>query len=149
MITKHLTEEEIQQYAFDQSSVGEEINKHVLLCEECSSRVESYQLLFTGLKDQPQPVFDFDLSELILSQLPQPKPKVLPENFLLYLVIFIAIFSAGTVSYIFREYLLSLFAGITPFLIYLIGSTAIIILIGLIIDMYKNYQKKMNTLDFY
>lgn len=149
MITKHLTEEEIQQYAFDRSAVGEEINKHVLLCEECSASIESYQLLFTGIKEQTQPAFDFNLSELVLSQLPQHKPTILPENFFVYLVVFIPIVLACVLSYVFRGYLLSLFAGITPFLIYLIGSTAIIILIALSIDMYKSYQKKMNSLDFY
>ncbi len=149
MITKHLTDEEIQQYAFDRSSIENRITGHIHQCEDCKARAENYRLLFTGIKEQPQPSFDFDLAELVLSQLPQPKSKALPGNFFVYLLVFVAISMAGILCYVFREYLFSLFAGITPFLILLIGTTGIIVLIALSADMYKTYKKKMNTLDFY
>lgn len=149
MITKHLTDEEIQEYPLDRLNAKPGIIEHAELCEECKKRIAAYQLLFTGIKEQPQPVFEFNLSELVVSKLPQPKPAYLPDNRFVYLLGFIAIILTGILSYIFRGYLLSLFSGITPFLIYLITTTVITILIVLIIDMYKNYQKKMSVLDFY
>jgi predicted lipid-binding transport protein (Tim44 family) len=149
MITKHLTDEEIQLFALDKASSEPVIPEHLLLCEECKAKVAAYQSLFTAIKEQQQPAFDFNLSELILLQLPQPKPKPLPENFFVFLLAFMAILLTGVFAYIFRGYLLSLFAGIKDLLIYLIATTVITVLIVLVIDMYKNYQKKMSSLDFY
>jgi hypothetical protein len=148
MITKHLTEEEIQQYALDRSDCETKVIEHIHSCEECKLKAAAYQLLFTGIKEQPQPSFDFDLSELVLEQL-RPSESKMPDSFLVYLLSFVVILLAGTLLYIFRGYLLNLFVGITPLLIYLIVATAIIVLAALCVDMYKTYQRKMRQLDFY
>ncbi|MBK5272679.1 MAG: hypothetical protein JJE22_16895, partial [Bacteroidia bacterium] len=137
MITKHLTDEEIQEYTLDRLSSIPKMIEHVELCEECKARVAAYRMLFTSIKEQPTPAFDFNLSELVVSKLPQPKPAYAPDNRFVYMLGFIAIILTGILSYIFRGYLLSLFSGITPFLIYLITTTVITILIVLTIDMYK------------
>jgi len=149
MITKHLSDEEIQEYALDRLNTNPKMTEHVELCEECKVKVTAYRMLFTSIKEQPTPAFDFNLSDLIVSKLPKPKPAYLPDNRFVYLLGFIAIILTGILTYIFRGYLLSLFSGITPFLIYLITTSVITILIILVVDMYKNYQKKMSVLDFY
>jgi hypothetical protein len=149
MITKHLTDDEIQQYALDISDCETKIVEHAQLCEECKARVATYHILFAGISQQQEPAFDFNLSELVLAQLSPPKSKFSPECLLIYLLAFVIIFLAGILTYLFRGHLLSLFAGITPLLIYLIVTTAIIVLIALGADLYKTYQEKMSTLDFH
>lgn len=149
MITKHLTDDEIQQYALHRLNCETKIVEHIQLCEECMAKAATYQLLFTSIKQQPEPAFDFNLSELVLAQLSAPKPRVLPDNFFVYLLASVTILFAGTLIYLFREYLANLFTGIPPLLIYLIVTTVITVLIVLGIDMYKSYQKKMSLLDFY
>ena len=148
MIIKHLTDEAVQQYALDSPGCEPKVIEHVQSCEECKLKVEAYQLLFTGIKEQPQPSFDFNLSELVLAQLCSSESR-LPDSFLVYSLAFVVILLAGTLSYVFRGYLLSLFVGISPLLTYLIATTAIIVLTALGADMYKTYQKKMRLLDFY
>jgi hypothetical protein len=149
MLTKHLTDDEIQQYALDRSNCETKIVEHVQLCEACKAKAATYHLLFTGIKQQAAPAFDFNLSELVLTQLPTPKSSFLPESFWVYLLALCGILLTGVLLYFIRGYVVILFTGITPFLIYLIITTFITILIILSTDMYKSYQKKMSTLDFY
>ena len=149
MIAKHLTDDEIQQYALDKTGCELSIAQHIQHCEACEAKVETYQLLFSGIKQQPKPAFDFDVSELVLAQLAPGKPWFSKERSFVYLLASVTILLTGTLSYIFRGYLASLFSGITTLLMYLISTTVLTVLILLGIDMYKNYQKKMNVLDFY
>lgn len=146
MLNRHLSEEEIQQYTLDESHAGPGIGEHVRLCEACKTKVETYRLLFTGINQQPEPRFDFDLSELVLAQLPSPAKKSAADRTIIYLLSAIIIALTGILLYFFNDYLFILFSGFAPLLSYLIIPSLIIIMILLGIDMYKNYQKKMNAL---
>lgn len=149
MLTKHLTDDEIQLYALDDQGCEIKIIEHIKLCSQCKARAEAYQLLFTGIKQQPEPSFNFDLSALVLAQLPSPGAVPSRNNLAVYLFIFIGIVLMGTLFYIFRDYTITLFAGIASLVIYLILITVLTILVVLCFDLYKNYQKKMGALDFY
>lgn len=149
MLTNHLIDDDIQQYALDGSNCEPEIIVHVQSCETCKARVTTYQLLFSAIRKQPEPAFDFDLAGLVLPQLPAAKSRSTSDNILVYLFSLVTVVLTGTLVYLFREYLTNLFTGITSLLLYLIATTVITILSLLCIDMYKSYQKKMNALDFY
>lgn len=150
MLTKHLTEEELQLYALNSSACEAAIESHVQLCEECKAKISSYQLLFTGIKEQPAPSFDFDLSKAVLSQLPlsvsTQKEKVFNP---VYLLIAGAVLITGIAILLFNRYLPGLLVNILPLLLYLVVPSVIIMLVMLIIDMHKTYRKKMVSLDFY
>jgi len=148
MVIKHLTDDEVQQYAVDKSNSEKRIGEHIHLCEECRSKVEVYQLLITGIKQQPQPAFDFDLSKIVLQQLPSPKTLVANDNALIWIFGFMGIAFLGGAIYFFLSYF-DLFEGIKTIFIYLIAITAITVLLYVIIDMYKKYQKEMKVLDLY
>ena len=149
MITKHLTDEEVQQYALDSSNCETGFAEHVQFCPECKARVVAYQLLFSAIKQQPEPVFEFDLSKLVVAQLPAATRRFLPAYFAEYALVFAGLLLTGALLYFFRGYMAALFAGTTPLTIYLIVTTAIITLATVSIDMYTGYKKKMSTLDFY
>jgi len=148
MVTKHLTDDEVQQYAVDKSYCEKRIDAHLHLCEQCRSKVEVYQLLITGIKQQPQPAFNFDLSELVVQQLPSPKEKT-SDRFLLWVLLFTAIGFIGTVLYYFEGLFVYLFNGIAAIFIYLMIITALTVFTGLFIDMYKKYDSEMKLLDSY
>src|SRR6187402_2229048 len=99
MVIKHLTDDEVQQYAVDKSNSEKRIGEHIHLCEECRSKVEVYQLLITGIK--PQPAFDFDLSKIVLQQLPSPKTLVANDNALIWIFGFMGIAFLGGAIYFF------------------------------------------------
>ena len=110
-------------------------------------KVEVYQSLITGIKQQPQPAFDFDLAEIVLEQLPAPKTKLSYDRMLIGVVAFICMTLTGTVLYYFRDYFTYLFDGLTTILVILIAVSAVTVLAGLYIDMYKKYRREMNVLD--
>ena len=148
MVTKHLTDDEVQQFVIDKPNCEKRITEHIHLCEECRSKVEVYQLLITGIKQQPQPAFDFDLSKMVLQQLPSSKTSIANDNALIWIFGFMGIAFLGGAIYLFQSYF-DLFEGIKTIFIYLIAITAITVLVYLIIEMYKKYQKEMKVLDLY
>lgn len=148
MVTKHLMDDEVQQYAVDKSNCEKRIAEHIHLCGECRSKVEVYQLLITGIKQQPQSTFDFDLSKMVLQQLPSPKTTIANDKALIWIFGLMGIAFLGGAIYVFQRYF-DLFEGIKTIFIYLIVITAITVLVYLLIDMYKKYQKEMKVLDLY
>ena len=148
MVTKHLTDNEVQQYAVDKFTCEKRIDEHVHLCEECRSKVEVYQLLITGIRQQPQPAFNFNLSELVVQQLPSPKEKT-NDRLLLWLLLFMSIGFIGAIFYYFEGSFDYLFRGIAAIFIYLMIITALTVFTGLFLDMYKKYSNEMKLLDSY
>jgi len=147
MVTKHLTDDEVQQYAVDKTNCEKRIAEHIHLCEKCRTKAEVYQLMFTGIKQQPQPVFDFDLSASVLKQLPVSQAKAASDKLFTWILIFISVGFLATVAYYFRSYTASMFEGVATILIYLIAISAITVIAALVFDMYKKYQKEMKILD--
>ena len=147
MVIKHLTDDEVQRYVVDKQHCEVKIVEHIHYCEVCRTKIEVYQLLITGIKQQPQPAFDFDLSKMVLQQLPSPKTTIANDKALILIFGFMGIAFLGGAIYLFISYF-DLFEGIKTIFIYLIAITAITVLVYLIIDMYKKYQKEMKVLDF-
>jgi len=148
MVIKHLSDDEVQHYAVDKPNCEKRIAEHIHLCEECRSKVEVYQLLITGIRQQPQPAFNFNLSELVVQQLPAPKEKT-SDSLLLWVLLFIGIGFIGAIFYYFEGSFDYLFRGIAAIFIYLIIITALTIITGLFIAMYKKYDSEMKLLDSY
>ena len=148
MVTKHLTDDEVQQYVVDRQHCEMKIVEHIHICGECKLKAEIYQSLVTGIKGQLQPTFNFDLSALVVQQLPSVKQKT-NDRLLLWVLLFIGIGFMGGVFYYFEGSFVYLFRGIAAIFIYLIIITALTVITGLFIDMYKRYNSEMKLLDSY
>ena len=157
MISKHLSDADIQQYVSDKTYCGADTIAHILECEHCRAKAETYRLIFSGIKQQPKPSFDFDLSGLILTQISPAKPAFLLNSLQGYLVaiIAVAVFGMGGYMYrahalrLFKKYILSIVSGISPVVISLVITTALTILIFQSIELFKKYQRKIDDLNFY
>jgi anti-sigma factor RsiW len=147
MLNNHLTDDEVQQYVLDKETETE-VSSHVKQCAACRARVETYQLLFTALGQQAEPAFDFNLSELVLAQIPSQKRRFSRDTVLVYMLAWAVIVLTAVVLYLFRNDLAQLLPDITPILGYLVIPSVVTVMVLLCIDMYKNYQNKMNELDF-
>lgn len=147
MRTKHLSEQEIQLCALDEPACGKDITEHVQACAACRAEVQTYLQLFSAFRDHPKPVFSFDLSGLVLQQLPKAKPGFSLNSFMVFLLVSIAMAAIGIPAYLFRKYLANMFTGILPMTLYLILMTAIVILIFQGTEMYRKYQKQINALN--
>jgi hypothetical protein len=149
MINKHLADAEIQQYVLQKANADAAITDHIRHCINCKIKTEQYRLLLDGIKEQEKPAFDFNLADLVMEQLPGHQPAVVNENPFFYFIVFIACLSFCVGCYFFGNKLLNLFGGITPILGGLILTTVASLLVFLCIDMYKRYQIKMRSLNFY
>ena len=148
MLTKHCTDEEIQQYAIAKEHGEKWIAGHIHVCSECRIKMEVYQLLITGIKQQPKPAFDFDLAAMVLQQLPLPKLKASTDKWLIWQLASIGLGFIGVAYYFLADYF-DFLKEIQSILIYLIVITAITILAYVLMDMYKKYRQEMKVLDLY
>src|SRR5579871_1206321 len=157
MTDKHLSDADIQQYVLDKSNCDAEIIAHVHSCEYCDAKTETYQLLFSEIKQEPKPVFDFDVSELIIAQLPSEKAQVskrYPVGYLIACFLAVAVLITGYLNktllhVLFKKYVLNISLGILKLSLYLVVTTALAILIFQSVDLYKKYQQKADDLNFY
>ena len=147
---KHLTDDEIQLYVDDKKQCGIELTQHINSCETCKARLETYQLVIKGIQQQPQPSFDFNLSELVLSQLPPQSIKASNDKSLSWIFISIGTLLIAGVSIYFSEYMSALFKNFgTTILVYLMAVSAITITGVLFLDLYKKYNRQIKLLDTY
>jgi hypothetical protein len=144
----HPSEKEIQQFSIDKSGCDTAAILHIETCEVCMAEVAHYQFLFTEISQQNKAAFDFDLSALVLPQLPIAKSRLSPDQFISgFLIFFISCF-VGVPLVLFNKYILNMFSDISPFFIYAIIGSATVIVIYKTLGMYKKYQKQMQLLNF-
>ena len=148
MVANHLSDVEVQQYVVDRQHCEIRIVDHMRLCGDCKLKAEIYQSLVTGITQQAQPTFSFDLSALVVQQLPTPKENA-SERLLIRLLLCIGIAVIGAGVYFFEGSFVYLFKGVAASLIYRIVITAVTVCIGLFIDMYNKYNNEMKLLDSY
>jgi hypothetical protein len=148
MTDKHLSEDAIQQYVLDKPGCEPGITGHVEACEHCRTSVATYESLFSGVRQQSKPEFDFDLSGLVLAQLPRRKPRFAPGIVLAPLLALTICGAAGVPLYLFRKDLSWLFAGVLPMAMYLILITAVTFLAFQLMEMVRKYRKQMKALNY-
>ncbi len=157
MITKHLSDFDIQQWVLDKTNCDENIIEHIHECEHCKTKAEAYQLLFSEIKEQPKPAFDFNLSEIILPQISPAQPAFQRNGLMKLIIASFAIAAIGIASYLYKiqfnifykKYILDITSSISKGVMYLLLTSAFTLLIFQSIALYKKYQRKIDDLNFY
>jgi len=147
MISKHLSEDDIQQYVSDSLLCEQSIIEHIDSCDACKEKAETYQILFSGIEQQAKSAFEFNLADLVLSQLEPSKPKFSWAIFVVYLFVGIGIFAILGFCIFSSKYLSSSFTGTSTLFIYLIAAITVITLLFQGFDIFRKYQKQMNALN--
>lgn len=146
MLNKHLTDGEIQEFLLEGSQSDTGLAKHLEICPECRERVAAYELLFAGIGELEKPVFEFNLAELVVARLPGRQMETVRDRLPVFVLVFVAVLLIG-MGFVFRQYLALLFAGMASLAIYLMIIGVMVMLAFFCLDMYKNYQRKMQALD--
>jgi predicted anti-sigma-YlaC factor YlaD len=149
MKTNHLLESEIQQYSLDRLNCDKHIIDHIQSCETCREKAEAYAVIFSDIKDQLEPAFDFDLTDLVMKQLPQAKPNVIVDKTMIFVLSFIALIAVGFTVVFFWSYFSELMTKITPMLIYFVSTCVVSLMIFMGIDLFSEYHKKLKILNYY
>ncbi len=144
----HPSEKEIQQYSLAKPDSNPEVIAHIDSCPDCQAEVSIYEMLFSKIKEQPAPAFDFNLQELILSKLPKTHRRLSTEDIIAGFLIFFTCVCIAIPVYIYRKIILNTFIDIPPIFIYSIIISTTGILIFKILSLYKKYLKQMHLLNF-
>ena len=143
MKNEHMNETEIQQYVLDKDSCDINIIAHIDQCPKCKTEVDIYELLFAEIKKQPDPVFEFDIANLVMQQLPQ-KQNFSFDKYFIALLLGVLITVLSVLIYLTNQYFPTVFNGISSIQFSLIMVTILLISIFIYLDMNKNYQNQMN-----
>ena len=143
MKNKHVNEIEIQQYVLCKDDCDTIIIEHINHCGKCKAEVETYELLFAAIKKQPNPIFEFDIANLVMQQLPD-KHFFSIDRFLITLLSGVTITVLSILIYLTNIYFPTVFNGISLIQFSLIMVTILLISIYIYIDMKRNYNSKMN-----
>jgi hypothetical protein len=146
MITGHPTEEQVHAHALDPAASPAGIHQHIGSCETCQASASRYRILFSALRDQPEPVFDFDVAELVLSALPSPKTK---RSWTPYLSVMMLVVITGIPIYLFKENIVNLFSGMSQFFAYVSVGSALIFLLVRLVQIIKTYHKRFDILNHF
>ena len=149
MIAEHLSEEELQQYIPDPEACAGSVIEHLGSCEACMGRAKTYQLLYAGIRQQPKPVFEFDLAELVITRLQQPIPFHSFYSRGIYHYLLIGLTCVLALSFLFHEYLAGLFIRYSNLLLYLFIATTSIVLLFQCIEIYGKYRKQIRVLNVF
>lgn len=172
----HPSEMELQQYALEPSGCNPETLEHMEACPRCRAEAAAYRLLFTGISEQPEANFDFDLSAAVLSRLPIGTGKFTyepPAELSLetpgsvgevgrigagentprfgpgaWAMGFLCCCTVVIPLYLFRKNIGSMFDGMSLFFMYSAAAAAGIIVLSRLIGMYKKYLRQMEALNF-
>ena len=143
MKNKHLNEIEIQQYVLAKGNCDINIVEHINHCQKCKAEVEIYELLFAAIKEEQNPVFKFDLADLVMQQVSE-KQNVSFYKYLIAILSGVLIAVISILIYLINRYFPTLFNGISLIQFSLIIVTILLISIFIYIDMNKNYKDQMN-----
>lgn len=144
MSKNHLTEIDIQLYSISKTEVPLEISQHLATCQDCQNRVKVYQLIFSEVEKLPIATFDFDVSNLVLSQISNPRKKLLWEDLIVYFLMGLAVLISGVSLY----NLGGVFSGANSIGISLMILISLSIVIIFSVDFYKKYKNQEEILNF-
>lgn len=143
MKNKHINEIEIQQYVLGKDDCDTIIIEHINHCQKCKTEVDNYVLLFAAIKEEPHPVFEFDIANLVMQQLPE-KQNFSIDKYLITLLSGVSIAFLLILSYLINKFFPTVFNGISSIQFSLIMVTILLISIFIYFDMNKNYKNQMN-----
>lgn len=149
MISKHLSDTDIQEYILGNLDHQMVVIEHLKVCNRCKAKTEMYQQLFFAIKVQPKPQFNFDLTRMVLSKITQSNPKFSLSTLLVYLFAGAGVICISFVFYLFSEYVADLFSGFSAIILSFMLVTTLAILILQSVDLIRKYQRKMDELNFY
>ncbi|GAB2982530.1 hypothetical protein GCM10027049_18980 [Mucilaginibacter puniceus] len=148
MIVKHLSDTDIQNYALQDSECTAAIVTHIEQCAYCQQKAKQYKMLFEKINTQEPSMFEFDVAKLVLPQLKQT-PKFSLSISVIYLLVFIGMVAFGIIFYQFSTSITNILSGTAASVIVTACLITTIVMLLQYIDLFKNYQKKMDLLDSY
>jgi len=148
MTSKHITDNDIQQFVLDEANCPFDVIDHMSVCQNCRAKAETYKLLFSEIKRQAKPAFDFDLTEVVLSNIAHKETVGSQTSALIWLFTIIGLSSVVIIIYLFGNYVVRVFVGVSSMAMYLVVTTSVLLLLFQGIEIFRKYRNQMASLDF-
>ncbi|MEO6722989.1 MAG: hypothetical protein ABIN67_21665 [Ferruginibacter sp.] len=143
MIKAHLTDAEIQRYVTEPQAISQQMANHIQGCAICQAKAANYVQLFNNIKAAAKPAFDFDLSALVMEQLPAPK-RMFPWAAIVVSVFSVAIVAVSAIF--FWSAIAVSVTAVSGVLLTIAAAGALTILIFQVVEMFKEHQKMIDTI---
>ena len=144
MKTQHLSDENIQEYALGKSH-EKSVTDHLHGCAVCKTKIEVYQNIITGIKEQSPAEFDFNLSELVTIKIEQ-KGSAYSNVFWLFVLSGIGVMVITV--FFFGKHIANLFSGVSEMASYLVVTTAVVLLLFQGMEIVRKYKRQMAAINF-
>lgn len=146
MLNGHLSDEQIQELALEIAGIAPDVIAHAENCEACKLKIHNYRLLINAVEKQPAPAFSFDLAAAVVAQIETPAARPATRGlWWLFAATILAILTGAAIY--FGEYLATITEELKSLSIYFIGISGVVLIVLLVIDQYKSYNRKMKLLD--
>ena len=143
MIKAHPTDAEIQLYVAEPQVISQQMANQIQGCAICQSKAANYALLFDNIKAAAKPAFDFDLSALVMEQLPAPK-RAFPWAAIVVSVFSVAIVAVSVIF--FGSAMAASVRAVSGVLLTVAVAGALTILIFQVMEMFREHQKRIATI---
>ena len=147
MNNKHLADNDIQRYVFDNKEVSQEIIRHISVCGKCKTQADFYRLLSTEIEVQKKPIIESDLIQSIMSKLANAETAPSKFSKLIWIYPIIIFFSVLVAGYIYGGFLIRMLHNVPNNALYLILTTASAFLLFQGIELFMKYKKQLEMLD--
>ena len=144
----HLSEEELQQYILDRPACTPEDIAHLDGCPDCQAQAAAYSQLMEGLRQQSAPVFGFDVSAMVLSQLaPERKTERRVNRRTHWGMAALILVITGVPAWLFRKSAYYVFSDISAVFLYLILAAAGVFVGLRVLHLVRRYQQIINIIN--
>lgn len=147
MTPRHLNDNEIQAYSLN-TVTDTTISKHIAECKTCRLKVAQYKAMFSAMKEEPYPAFEFNLTNLVMAQLPVTKPSYSFGNFFMYLLLTMLVIIISILLYPIKDFFIANIINVTSSLLTIISCAALLLSGFFYVEMYKKFKAKINIVHF-
>jgi hypothetical protein len=144
MKTQHLSDEIIQEFVLSKSH-ERSVVEHLQGCESCKAKIDLYQYLITGIKEQSHAEFDFNVSELVMNKIEQ---KDAAYSSVLWLFAILGIGIMVITALLFGRHIANLFSGVSEMVSYLVITTALVFLLFQGMEIVRKYNRQIAAVNF-
>jgi anti-sigma factor RsiW len=153
----HPSDEVLQEYVEGHPVCTQVEIDHIAGCPDCQETVAAYRMLAGALKEQPAPVFDFDLAAAVIGQLEAsqrmeaPRPMEAPrlrkrqEGSVLTAVLIAAAILIP--AWLFRRSAYFVFTDMSAAFYWVLLAAAGIVVGLFLLRLYKKYQNVINLIN--
>jgi len=149
MKTMHLTEEMLQLVAIEGIEKHPSAKEHLKHCTACAAQVRLFSQMAETLETIPPDTFQFDLTSIVMEQLPESITIRHPEKKSARSKIIVALIFLGSllIFYLFKDELLEFSKISNEITLFLITVSGLFLLSFLILDMLREYNTKIEKLN--